>query len=522
MDMAEQDLIQSKLAHLEQIRKMGITPYPYKFERTHTAKQIHEQFSKLINGEETKIQVRACGRLMTIRSFGKLSFLDVHDQTGKIQFQIKENETKPQSNELATLLDAGDFVGAYGRVVRTRRGEITILVSELQILGKSVLPLPEKWHGLSDVETRYRQRYLDLAINPEVRKVFETRSQIISAMREYLEQQGFIEVEIPLLQPVYGGANAKPFKTFSNALKQDLFLSVSPELYLKRLIVGGMEKVYTIGHNFRNEDIDKTHNPEFTSMESYAAYWDYEDVMRFTENAIAFIAQKVLGTTIINYQGIEIDLKPPWKRLAMLDGLKEIAKIDVTTLTDKELEKLVKEHIPEYDGPKIRGLLIAELFAALCEGTLVQPAFLIDYPKETTPLCKLHRNNPELIERFEGYINRWEISNAYSELNDPALQRKFLEKQAGEGRAGGTAEPVDEDFIKSIEYGMPPTGGLGIGIDRIVMLLTNQATIKDVILFPQMKNTGSTTSKPAENKKLFPIRQKKQIRKKKPKKTSKK
>lgn len=489
------DLVKSKLAHLEALRNKGINPYPYSFKRTHWANQLQEQFSQLKPEEETtQPRVSACGRITSIRSFGKLVFLDLTDGSGKIQVQLREKDTDTQSLELAELLDRGDFLGVHGHMIRTKRGELTILASQLEMLSKSVYPLPEKWHGLQDVETRYRQRYLDLAMNPEVRKVFEMRSKIVSAMREFLDNEGFLEVEIPLLQPVYGGANAKPFKTHSNALDQELFLSISPELYLKRLIVGGIEKVYTIGHNFRNEDIDKTHNPEFTSMECYASYWDYNDQMRLTEECVAFIAKKVLGITKINYQGTEIDLKTPWKRIPMYDALKQFAQIDVTKLSDKELEKKVFALKPGYDGPKLRGLLIAELFAETCEKHLVQPTFIIDYPKETTPLCKPHRKNPELIERFESFINTWETSNAYSELNDSVLQRNVLEKQAREGRAGGTEEPVDQDFIRAIEYGMPPTGGLGIGIDRIVMLLTNQATIKDVILFPQMK-TGWTQNK---------------------------
>ncbi len=495
------DLVKSKLANLEAIKKMGINPYPYKFERSHLAEALHQQFGHLKNGEETKQPlVKACGRIMGIRSFGKLVFLDLRDGSGKIQAQLREKDTQAKSLELAGLLDRGDFIGVQGKMIRTQRGELTILAQEVDLLCKTVLPMPEKWHGLQDIEIRYRQRYLDLIMNPETKKVFETRAKILQAMREFLDKNGFVEVEIPLMQPTYGGANAKPFKTYSNALGQELYLSISPELYLKRLIVGGMERVYTIGHNFRNEDIDKTHNPEFNTMESYTAYWDYNDVMKFTEELVESIAKKVLGTTKINYQGQEIDLKTPWKRMNMLDGLKQIAKIDVAKLSDKELEKMVAEHIPEYEGPKIRGLLIAELFGALCEGHLIQPTFLTDYPKETTPLCKPHRKNPELIERFEAYINKWEIANAYSELNDPKLQRYFLEKQAKEGRAGGTEEPIDEDFIQAIEYGMPPTGGLGIGTERIVMLLTNQPTIKDVILFPQMK-TIQQTKKTEEPKK---------------------
>lgn len=486
--MAEQDLVLSKKNHLTELRKLKIEPYPYRFEPTHTSAKLHHQFDSLASGEETKTKAVVSGRIKIIRSFGKLVFLDLADSTGKIQVQLKEGETDSKSIQINSLLDAGDWIGAEGRVIKTNRGELTVLAKTLTVLCKSMLPMPEKWHGLQDVETRYRQRYLDLIMNPDVKTVFETRAKIIHAVREYLNNQGFIEVEIPILQPVYGGANAKPFKSHSNSLKQDLYLSISPELYLKRLIVGGFDKVYYLGKNFRNEDIDKTHNPEFTMMECYAANWDYNDQMKLVEELYQFVANQVLGKTEIDYQNAKISLKAPWKRLTIKDGLKQFAKIDVDKLKDSELQKLVQKHAPEYDGPKLRGLLIAELFEKLCEDKIgKQPIFVKDHPKETTPLCKLHRKDPALIERFEPLINGWEMGNAYSEQNDPKLQREFLEQQANEGRAGGTQEPVDEDFLTAIEYGMPPTSGLGLGIDRMVMLFTNQATIKDVILWPQMK-----------------------------------
>ncbi len=490
------DLIQSKLNHLDAIRKANINPYPYKYEPTHTARQIHDQFEKLAAGEETQTHAKVYGRIRVVRSFGKLQFLDVYDSTGKIQIQAKEPDTTTEALKLLENIDAGDWIGAEGRILKTKRGELSLLANHITILSKGILPLPEKWHGLTDTETRYRQRYLDLVMNPEVKAVFEKRAAIIKAIREYLESKGFIEVEIPTMQPVYGGANAKPFKTFSNALKQDMFLSISPELYLKRLIVGGFEKVYYLGKSFRNEDIDKTHNPEFTIMECYAANWDYNDMMKLVEDLYQHIAQKVNGSTDIEYDGEKISLKAPWKRLPMKQGLAEYAHIDVDKLKDAELAKLVKQHAPDYDGPPIRGLLIAELFEAMVEEKLgKQPVFITDYPRETTPLCKAHRNDPSLIERFEPMINGWEAGNAYSELNDPILQRKLLEQQSAEGRAGGLQEPVDEDFLTAIEYGMPPTGGLGLGIDRIVMLLTGQPTIKDVVLWPQMKNRDEPKEK---------------------------
>ncbi|MBS3061293.1 MAG: lysine--tRNA ligase [Candidatus Diapherotrites archaeon] len=483
------DLVESKLGHLKTLRENGINPYPYHFEANATSQQLHQKYESLAAAEETQETTCISGRIKIIRSFGKLVFLDVWDHTGKIQVQAKEDETDKESLFIVENLDPGDWIGIEGRIIKTKRGELTVLAKKFTVLSKSIQPLPEKWHGLTDTETRYRQRHLDLIMNPEVKRVFEKRSQIIKTVREYLDQHGFVEVEIPSLQPVYGGANAKPFKTLSNALKQELYLSISPELYLKRLIVGGFDKVYFLGKSFRNEDIDKTHNPEFTIMECYAANWDYNDMMKLFEDMYNYVAKKVTGTTQIEYDGTIVDLKAPWRRLPVKQGLKEYANIDVDKLKDAELIKLVKHHAPDYDGPQIRGLLIAELFEALVEEKLgKQPVFITDYPAETTPLCKAHRDNPELIERFEPLVNGWEAGNAYSELNDPVLQRKLLEQQASEGRAGGTAEPVDEDFINAIEYGMPPTGGLGVGIDRMVMLLTGQSTIKDVVLWPLMKN----------------------------------
>ncbi len=487
--MNENDLTKSKLEKLAALRKMGIDPYPYRFDASHSAAQLHQEFEKIEADVDTGKPAKISGRIKIIRSFGKLIFLDVWDSTGKIQVQLKENDTEDQSLKLAELLDAGDWVGVQGRIIKTKRGELTVLARELTVLSKSVLPLPEKWHGLSDVETRYRKRYLDLVMNPEVKTVFDKRSAIISAVREYLDSCGFLEVEIPVLQPVYGGANAKPFKSYSNALKQELYLSISPELYLKRLIVAGYDKVYYLGKNFRNEDIDKTHNPEFSMMECYAANWDYTDMMKLTEEVYDHVAKRLGTGPVIEYQGTKIHLKKPWKRLPLKQGLQDFGGVNSDEKTDAQLVQLVKKHAPDYDGPQIRGLLVAELFEALAEPKIgSDPVFITDYPRETTPLCKAHRKDPTLIERFEPLINGWEMGNAYSELNDPVLQRALLEQQASEGRAHETQEPVDEDFLEAIGYGMPPAAGLGLGIDRMVMLFTNQPTIKDVILWPQMKN----------------------------------
>jgi lysyl-tRNA synthetase class 2 len=386
-------------------------------------------------------------------------------------------------------LDAGDFIGVKGYMFRTHKGELTLMVEDAELLTKSIAPLPEKWHGLKDVETRYRQRYVDLIINPEVKKVFEMRSKIIRLVRKFLDERGFLEVETPLMQPVYGGANARPFVTYANAWDTHLYMSISPELYLKRLVVGGYEKVYTICKNFRNEDVDKTHNPEFTMIEAYAAYVDYNYWMEMTEDLYVYIAKELFGSTKFDYCGTEIDVKKPWKRYTMEQALKELAGKDVEKMPDAQIQKLLAENEIEVEGGYNRGLAINELFGRLCEPKLIQPVFIIDPPRETCPLAKQHRKNPKLIERFEPFIMGWEVANAYSELNDPAIQKEEFEKQE-ESRKKKSLEhihPADFDYVNALEYGMPPTGGWGMGIDRLVMLFTGSATIKDVIFFPQMR-----------------------------------
>jgi lysyl-tRNA synthetase class 2 len=482
-----EDLIASRKKNLESLRRKGIEPFPYSFNPTVSSAELREKFNqKLSAGEHSKEKAVIAGRVMARRSFGKLHFLTLQDSKGRIQVSVSQADAEKQSFELVDFIDIGDFIGVDGTVIKTKKGELSVLAKTISFLSKALNPLPEKWHGLTDIEMRYRKRALDLIMNPEVKEVFEKRARIIALIRQFLESKGFLEVEIPLLQPTYGGANARPFLTKSHARKSDFYLSISPELYLKRLIVGGFEKVYTICKNFRNEDVDKTHNPEFTMMECYAAYWDYNDVMKLTEELFEFAAKQLNGTTLINYQGNEIELKAPWKRMTMHNALKKFAKLDVEKLSDSELKKLLAENQLEVE-PFKRGLAIADLFQHFCEEHLVQPTFIIDHPKETTPLCKLKRGNPVLIERFEPFINGWEMANAYSELNDPELQEKFFAEQSDQGRAKGETHPLDADFVDALRYGMPPTGGLGIGIDRLVMLLTNQPTIKDVIFFPQMR-----------------------------------
>ncbi len=478
---------QIRLNKLKKIKTLGVNPYPARCQRRET---VFEAKRKL--GEK----VAVAGRLMALRGHGKLKFIDLIDETGKIQLVFKSDKLKKAQFDFLSLLDLGDFLAAQGEVFKTKTGEISVLVKDYQLLTKTLRPLPSSWYGLKDKEERYRKRYLDLLMNPEVKKVFEKRSQIIKAVREFLDARGFLEVETPTLQPLYGGANARPFITHHHALDFNLYLKISDELYLKRLIVGGFEKVYEIDKDFRNEGMDKRHNPEFTMMECYWAYADYQTMMKLTEELYEFVAQKVLGKTKITYQGKTIDLRIPWQRITMTAALKKYAGIEVEKLSDEQLKRLLKEHKLKYeDNPQLtgvsagfkRGIAIATLFE-LVEPKLIQPTFVTDFPKETCSLSKQKEDNSLLIERFEPYINGWEVGNAYSELNNPLVQKEFFEEQVKARKAGDEeAHPLDIDYLEALEYGMPPTGGLGLGIDRMVMLLTNQPSIRDVILFPTMR-----------------------------------
>src|SRR3989344_9627755 len=484
----ESDLIAQRKQKLKNLIDRGVEPYPYSFQKKNNARELLAKYKDLKNDERVKGNFSVAGRVMTLRVMGKAGFMHIQDQTGKIQVYAREEEVGEDSYKTFSKLDLGDIVGVEGEIFRTKLGEVSIWAKKVTILTKSLLPLPEKWHGLKDKEIRYRRRELDLICNPEVLETFRKRSAIISAMREFLDSRGFLEVEIPTLQPVYGGAEAMPFITHLNELDMKVFLSISPELYLKRLIVGGYDKVYTICKNFRNEGIDRTHNPEFTAMECYQAYADYEDMMKLTEDIYSFVAKKVFGTTKINYQGKTFDLKTPWKRLSVKDGLKKYAEINVDKLDDKAIKALVKKHNIQHEGELTKGRAILLLFEELVESKLDGPVFVIDYPKEASPLCKAKRGDPEFIEKFEPYINGWEMGNAYSELNNPEIQKSLLMEQAKLLKAGNAeAHPFDEDFVKAIETGMPPTGGLGLGIDRMIMLFTNSESIRDVILFPFMK-----------------------------------
>ncbi len=478
-----EQLMGERKKKLEELRNLGINPYPYTFDHTHHAATLLKEFPAL---EKKKAKVKAAGRLVALRKMGKAAFAHIQDRTGKIQLYFKKDILKDQY-KLLKLLDIGDFIGVEGPLFKTRTEEITIEVKNLTVLTKALRPLPEKWHGLKDTEIRYRQRSVDLVMNPEVVKVFKIRSRIISGMRAFLDTAGFLEVETPTLQTIYGGAAARPFITHHNSLDIDLYLRISNELFLKRLIVGGFEKVYEFVKDFRNEGIDRTHNPEFTMMECYWAYADYNDVMKLVEDMMSTVAKDILGTTKLPYGDLTIDLTPPWERLTMIDAVKKHAGLDVKKMSDDELLAECKSRGIELEEQN-RGLAIAGLFEELVEEKLMGPVFITDFPRETCPLAKTHRDNPDLIERFEPYVAGAEMGNAYSELNDPILQRQLLEEQAKALAAGHEeSHPMDEEFCQALEIGMPPTGGLGLGIDRWVMLFTNQPCIRDVILFPTMR-----------------------------------
>jgi lysyl-tRNA synthetase class 2 len=482
----EAELIAERVKKLEEFRKQGINPYPYKYSPTHTARQILEKYGAL--SEMGADRAKVAGRIVGLRRMGKATFCHVRDATDKIQLYLKE-DALGKNYELLKLWDVGDWVGAEGTIFKTKTGEVTLRIDKAEMLCKSVRPFPEKWHGLKDVETRYRKRYLDLIMNPEAREGFRKRAKIIETIRAELAKRGFMEVETRTVQPIYGGAAAKPFKTHVNALNQDAYLRIATELDLKRLIVGGFDRVYEIGKNFRNEDIDRSHNPEFTAIEIYQAYADFKDMMELTEDLYVAAAKAIHGSTTFKFQGHEIDVKKPWKAYTMHQAIREIGGVDVDALDDKGL--LAKVPRKDLLPPKpSRGQLIQALFEQLVEEKLIQPTFITHHPIESTPLCKPCRNEPHkgLVERFEPFIAGMEVANAYSELNDPIMQRKLLEEQAKELSAGAAeAHPMDEDFVQAIEYGMPPTGGLGMGIDRMVMLLTDSASIRDIIFFPFMK-----------------------------------
>jgi len=468
-----------RLEKLAKLREQGIMPYGYRFERTHRAAEVQEWFTELTGKE-----VRVAGRLMTRRRHGKTQFAHIQDDSGRVQLYLRQDTLGPEPYERLELLDIGDFLGVRGEVFKTRTGEVTVNVLEWVLLAKSLRPLPEKFHGLRDVEARYRQRYLDIMVNPDSRRVFLLRSRIIGLIRRFLDARGFIEVETPVLQPIYGGAAARPFQTFYNVLEQEMFLRISDELYLKRLIVGGIERVYEIGKDFRNEGLDRFHNPEFTQIELYQAYADYSDMMALVEELFRFLALELYGTTEIEFAGRRIDFAKPWHRLRFIEALKERLGVDPLELSDSMLVKVAAGKGIEVQPGTSRAKLLDKLFSDLIQEKLIEPTFVIDHPKETTPLAKPHRLDPRLVERFEPVVCGMEVGNAFSELNDPIEQRQRFEDAVRRNEEFAT---LDEDYCLALEYGMPPTGGLGLGIDRLVMLFTDQNSIRDVILFPQLK-----------------------------------
>ena len=485
---AKDQIRQTRIQKLADLADKGINPYPYFFNKTADAAELQEKYKDLEAGVETDDEYSVAGRVMAIRNTGM--FIDLMDASGKIQiFSHKENLSEEQL-KLLKLIDIGDIVGFTGTSRRTPRGELSIKSTSLTLLSKSLLPLPEKFHGLTDVETRYRQRYVDMIVNEDVRKTFRTRSLIIQKIREYLTNKGFLEVETPMLHPQAGGANARPFITHHNTLDMDMFLRIAPELYLKRLMVGGVsEKIFEINRSFRNEGIDVRHNPEFTMMELYQAYVDYNEMMKLTENLVSTVAQEVLGTMKIKYGDNEIDLTPPWDRKTMIGAIKEKTGIDFSTcFTVEDAKAKAKSLGINPEDCDNWGKVIDLIFEEKVEPDLIQPVHIIDYPRDISPLAKVHRDNDRLTERFETRVNGWEIANAFSELTDPIDQRMRFEAQM-QAKANGDDEamPIDEDYICALEHGAPPMGGLGIGIDRLVMLLTNSPSIRDVIAFPTLK-----------------------------------
>lgn len=490
---------QTRLDKVRALHEQGVNVYPHEFDRRDTLQEIKTRFAGATHEKSTESVVTA-GRLYIIRNHGKTLFADLGDESAKIQLYIRKNDIGEEKfNFFNQYIERGDFIGVSGHVFRTKLGEITIWVDSITLLCKAVCSLPEKFHGLKDIEKRYRQRYLDLIVNDESRQTFRVRSKVLALIRRYLDERGFLEFETPILQPVYGGANARPFTSYHNFLDQKLFLRIAPELYLKRLVVGGFEKVFEVARNFRNEDIDTNHNPEFSMVEIYWAYHDFEDMMTLTENFITSLVWEILGSLDIMFAGTKISFVAPWKKFSMADAVKEYAGIDIFAHSVEDLRRLAQQHkLEEWEKPKSQREFLVLFFEGLVEDKLVQPTFIYDFPVENSPLAKKHRTKEGFAERFELFIYGMEIANGFSELNDPVDQKARFEQQDEKRRRGDLeAQMIDYDFINALGYGMPPTGGVGIGIDRLVMLLTNNISIKEVILFPQMKNV-QTDGQPDE------------------------
>ncbi|GIQ67325.1 lysine--tRNA ligase [Xylanibacillus composti] len=485
------ELLQIRRDKLGQLRDLGIDPFGRKFDRTHHADQIlneyGDQSKEALDAEPAVVKI--AGRIMQKRSMGKAGFAHIQDMTGKIQIYVRKDAVGDTLFEAYDMLDIGDMIGVEGTVFKTKTGETSVKATSLVVLTKSLIPLPEKFHGLKDVELRYRQRYLDLIVNPEVKQTFILRSKIIQSMRRYLDSIGFLEVETPTMHAIAGGASAKPFITHHNALDMQLYMRIAIELHLKRLIVGGLEKVYEIGRVYRNEGVSTRHNPEFTMIELYEAYADYKDIMELTENLIRHIAQEVLGATTIRYGDHEVDLGSPWRRVTMVDAIREVTGVDFSPqMSDEEAHRLAKEHRVKVEPTMTYGHIVNEFFETFVESTLIQPTFVMGHPVAISPLAKKSEEDPRFTDRFELFIVAREHANAFTELNDPIDQRERFEAQLKEREQGNEeAHMMDEDFIRALEFGLPPTGGLGIGIDRLVMLLTNSPSIRDVLLFPLMR-----------------------------------
>jgi lysyl-tRNA synthetase class 2 len=479
---------EERIKEIEELRKKGIDPFGRRFAGKQPIKEVIEKFDKIASEEPSSEKVVIAGRIKALRKHGKAIFADLEDQTGKLQIYVKSNFIGVDSFEIFKKISVGDIVGITGLVFKTRTGELTVLATLFSLLCKTIRTLPEKWHGLTDTELRYRKRYLDLISNPETRELFIERSKIIRYIRDFLDNKGYLEVETPVLQPIPGGATATPFVTHHFSLHRDLYLKIAPELYLKRLLVGGMEKVYELNRNFRNEGISTKHNPEFTMLELYEAYADYQVMMEIAEEMICDILKKLKRNLIIQYQGQNIDFTPPWKKLTMYEAIELVTSINPQQVEEKDLGNLINKFQLEVPEKATKGEVINELFEKQVEHTLVQPTFITDYPIEVSPLSKQRPDNPHLVERFELFINGMEIANAFTELNDPIEQkRRFLLQAKNKSEGEINQNFIDYDYIEALEYGMPPAGGMGVGIDRLVMLLTNRDSIREVILFPQLK-----------------------------------
>jgi len=498
LDTDLNEVMRQRLSKADELRDKGIDLYKGKFIRTHQLSQIRDKYEELEAGAKSGVEVKVAGRIMAKRRHGKASFLVIKDGSDSIQLYLSLSILGEELYQLFLEYDIGDFVGVVGEVFKTRRGELSISVEKFELLTKSLRPLPEKWHGLKDVETRYRQRYADLIVDQEAKEVFIKRNKIVNAIRRFFNDAGYMEVETPMLHPIPGGATARPFITHHNALDMDLYLRIAPELYLKRLLVGGFERVFELNRSFRNEGISIKHNPEFTMLEAYQAYADYHDMMDLTEKLIKKVAKEVSESKIINYQGMELDFGAPWEKLTMVESLARIGKVKVSyDMEIDELRQIADKFDVSVDSKDGKGKIISELFEKLVESNIVQPTFIIDYPLEITPLAKTHARNPNLVERFELIMAGREVANAFSELTDPGEQRRRFEKQVELREAGDEeAQYLDQDYVRALQYGMPPAGGMGLGVDRIVMILTDSPSIRDVIIFPHLRpETGRERQK---------------------------